>query len=143
MYYFFPYFPYYKIPRLITSYFKGNSTWSAPPFSHTYERCYASTLTAITASFFPFIDKNVVSKEQFFISYERNALIRHVVYKQFTSSVIHCALLCMNNPACKTINYKSVLEDEEGECELNSATAHDFPLHLIYSSHSTYSVPIG
>lgn len=84
-----------------------------------------------------------MSKEQSFISYEQNTLVHHVIYKRFTPSLIYCALLCMNNPACKAINYKSELDKEDGECELNDATADQFPLHLIHSSHSTYSVPYG
>ncbi|XP_022783732.1 type-2 ice-structuring protein-like [Stylophora pistillata] len=87
-------------------------------------------------------DKSVMKREQSFINYEWNALINHVLYKEFTSSAIHCAFLCMNNPACKTINHKSQHADGEGECQLNSVTAEEFPLDLVYSSHSTYIVPI-
>lgn len=87
-------------------------------------------------------DKSAIKKEQSFISYEWNALINHVIYEELTSSAIHCAFLCMNNPTCKSINYKSQHADGEGECQLNDATAEEFPLDIIHSSHSTYTVPI-
>ena len=88
-------------------------------------------------------DINAMSREQSFISYEQKALVNHLIYTKFTPSMIRCALLCMKNLACKTINYKSEHGKEEGQCELNDATADDFPLHLIHSSYSTYSVPYG
>ena len=86
-------------------------------------------------------DKNEMSKEQFFITYEQKAFAYHVIYKRYTSSLIHCAFLCVNNPLCKSINYYSKVGKEEGECELNDATAKDFPMHLRRSVSSTYSVP--
>ena len=86
--------------------------------------------------------KSAIKKEQSFISYKWNALINHVIYEELTSSAIHCAFLCMNNPTCKSINYKSQHADGEGECQLNDATAEEFPLDIIHSSHSTYTVPI-
>ena len=79
-------------------------------------------------------------KEQFFITYEQKALAYHVIYKQLTSSFIHCAFLCVNNPSCKSMNFNSVVGKEEGECELNDATAKEFPVHLKRSLSSTYSV---
>lgn len=85
--------------------------------------------------------RDVMSKQQTFISYEKKALLYHVIYQTSTPSLIHCALVCMNTPTCKTINYKSELDKEEGECELNNATADEFPLHLTHSSRSLYAVP--
>lgn len=82
-----------------------------------------------------------MSREKSFVNYEQKALVHHVIYTKFTPSLIHCALLCLKNEACKTINYKSERLKEEGQCELNDATAADFPLHFIHSSQSTYSVP--
>lgn len=85
--------------------------------------------------------RDVMSKQQTFINYEKKALLYHVIYQTSTPSLIHCALVCMNTPTCKTINYKSELDKEEGECELNNATADEFPLHLTHSSRSLYAVP--
>jgi len=79
-------------------------------------------------------------KEQFFITYEQKTLAYHVIYKQLTSSFIHCAFLCVNNPSCKSMNFNSVVGKEEGECELNDTTAKEFPVHLKRSLSSTYSV---
>jgi len=87
------------------------------------------------------LDRDVMSKEQIFINHELKALLYHVIYKTSTSSLTHCALVCMNTPECKTINYKSALDKEEGECELNDATADEFPLHLTHSLRSLYAVP--
>lgn len=86
--------------------------------------------------------RDVMSKQQTFINYEKKALLYHVIYQTSTPSLIHCALVCMNTPTCKTINYKSELDKEEGECELNNATADEFPLHLTDSSRSLYAVPL-
>ncbi|KAL9983490.1 hypothetical protein ACROYT_G005673 [Oculina patagonica] len=58
-------------------------------------------------------DSSAMSKEQSFISYEQKALVNHVIYTKMTPSLIHCALLCINNPACKTINYKSERQKDE------------------------------
>ena len=74
---------------------------------------------------------------------EDKALAYHVIYKQFTPSLIHCALLCANTPSCKSINYKSEEEKDEGECQLNDATAEDFSLHVMRSLNSVYSAPLG
>ena len=38
------------------------------------------------------------------------------------------------------MNFNSVVGKEEGECELNDATAKEFPAHLKQSLSSTYSV---
>ena len=78
-------------------------------------------------------------KEQSFISYERKALVYHVIYKQTASSLIHCTLLCLNNSACKSVNFISQVGKEEGQCELNDATAKDFPMHLFLSVDSTHA----
>ena len=86
-------------------------------------------------------DKNEMSKEQSFVTYEQKAFAYHGIYKRYTSSLIHCAFLCVNNPSCKSVNYRSEVGKEEGECELNDATAKDFPMHLRRSASSTYSVP--
>ena len=82
-----------------------------------------------------------MSREQTFITHEQKALRRHVIYKQFMPSLLHCALLCAKNPSYKSINYNSELGKEEGECQLNDATAEDFPLHLVRAVNSTYGVP--
>lgn len=102
---------------------------------------FAKIFNCMLLLFLSSIDINAMSREQSFISYEQKALVNHLIFTKLTSSMIHCALLCMKNLACKTINYKSEHGKDEGQCELNDATADDFPLHVIHSSHSTYSVP--
>ena len=81
-------------------------------------------------------------KEQFFITYEQKALAYHVIYKQLTSSFIHCAFLCVNNPSCKSMNFNSVVGGKKkvNANAIGDATAKEFPVHLKRSLSSTYSV---
>ncbi|CAH3124164.1 unnamed protein product, partial [Porites lobata] len=85
-------------------------------------------------------DKNALKKEQNFIIHEQKSLAHHVIYKQSLSSLIHCALICTNWPFCKSVNFISEQGGNFGECQLNDATAEDFPFHLMRVSNSVYSV---
>ncbi|CAH3124173.1 unnamed protein product, partial [Porites lobata] len=85
-------------------------------------------------------DKNALKKEQNFIIHEQKSLAHHVIYKQSLSSLIHCALICTNSPFCKSVNFISEQGGNFGECQLNDATAEDFPFHLMQISNSVYSV---
>ena len=87
-----------------------------------------------------FSDKNALKKEQNFIIHEQKSLAHHVIYKQSLSSLIHCALICTNSPFCKSVNFISEQGGNFGECQLNDATAEDFPFHLMRVSNSVYSV---
>lgn len=87
-----------------------------------------------------FSDKNALKKEQNFIIHEQKSLALHVIYKQSLSSLIHCALKCTNTPFCKSVNFISEKGGNFGECQLNDATAEDFPFHLMRVSNSVYSV---
>ena len=87
-----------------------------------------------------FSDKNALKKEQNFIIHEQKSLAHHVIYKQSLSSLIHCALMCTNSPCCKSVNFISEQGGNFGECQLNDATAEDFPFHLMRVSNSVYSV---
>lgn len=118
----------------------ANGKWNDTPCSMWYE--YVCKFTNAQTSQQQ-VDGNAMSKEQFFVMSEDKALAYHMIYKQLTSSLIHCALLCVNKPSCKSINYKSEEGKDEGECQLNDATAEDFPLHVMRSLNSVYSVPLG
>ena len=87
-----------------------------------------------------FSDKNALKKEQNFIIHEQKSLAHHVIYKQSLSTLIHCALMCTNSPFCKSVNFISEQGGNFGECQLNDATAEDFPFHLKRVSNSVYSV---
>ena len=95
------------------------------------------TLKSLSVSF---SDKNALKKEQNFIIHEQKSLAHHVIYKQSLSSLIHCALMCTNSPFCKSVNFISEQGGNFGECQLNDATAEDFPFHLMRVSNSVYSV---
>lgn len=95
------------------------------------------TLKSLSVSF---SDKNALKKEQNFIIHEQKSLAHHVIYKQSLSSLIHCALMCTNSPFCKSVNFISEQGGNFGECQLNDATAEDFPFHLMRVSNSAYSV---
>ena len=86
-----------------------------------------------------FSDKNALKKEQNFIIHEQKSLAHHVIYKQSLSTLIHCALMCTNSPFCKSVNFISEQGGNFGECQLNDATAEDFPFHLMRVSNSVYS----
>ena len=99
--------------------------------------CQKLELKSLSVSF---SDKYALKKEQNFIIHEQKSLAHHVIYKQSLSSLIHCALMCTNSPFCKSVNFISEQGGNFGECQLNDATAEDFPFHLMRVSNSVYSV---
>lgn len=101
------------------------------------ELFHTPTLKSLSVSF---SDKNALKKEQNFIIHEQKRLAHHMIYKQSLSSLIHCALMCTNSPFCKSVNFISEQGGNFGECQLNDATAEDFPFHLMRVSNSVYSV---
>ncbi|XP_068712212.1 C-type lectin mannose-binding isoform-like [Montipora foliosa] len=115
----------------------ANGTWNDTPCSMWYG--YVCKFTVSTC--FREQDKTSMEKKQIFTSHEQKILVHHTINRRQTPSIIYCAFLCLNNPMCKSINFNPEPGKDKGKCELNDATAKDFPLHLKTSASSSYCDP--
>ena len=82
-----------------------------------------------------------MKKKQSFTVHEKKALAHHVIHRKQVSSLIHCALVCVNKPSCKSINFIPEPDSDEGECELSDATAKDSPQDFKKSANSFHCDP--
>lgn len=64
---------------------------------------------------------------KFAIKEANSILTDHVVAEKISISLLKCAIMCTDNPDCLSLNYHKL----ERKCEINSATADQFPADLV------------
>ncbi|XP_006817673.1 uncharacterized protein LOC102800659 [Saccoglossus kowalevskii] len=91
-------------------------------------RIYLSVLVFLLFKILPVYAENIFTQV---IKYDV-ALKSHAVHTQPAGTLLSCGLMCMHDPACKSINYNT------GICELNASRKDENMLDLIDTPGNVY-----